>query len=345
LNIWDSPTPYPSWNKVFYESCDLLLAISKQTKNINEVVLGSKADTRLIKYLPHGLNENVFKPLDKSSKEFTEFKSNVFPEGNDFTMFFNSRNIRRKQIPDTMLAFRMFLDKLPKVEAHRCSLILHTDIVSEHGTDLEAVRKTLFAYYPKAIKFSTSKLSSEDMNKLYNLSDGQIQLTSNEGLGLSLTEAILSGTPIIANVQGGMIDQMRFTDEEGKWIEYSKDFPTNHKGKYRDHGEWVFPVYPTNISIQGSPKTPFISDDRCSPEDAAEQIFNLYNLSSEEREERGLKGREWAMNEAGFTGKIMGERAIEYMNELFSTWKPREKYELINATKHEEEIIDNPILY
>jgi len=29
-------------------------------------------------------------------------------------------------------------------------------------------------------------------------------LTSNEGWGLSLTEALLAGTPIIANVTGGM---------------------------------------------------------------------------------------------------------------------------------------------
>ena len=40
LNIWDSPMPYPLWNKPYYESCDLLMAISKQTKNINKVVLG-----------------------------------------------------------------------------------------------------------------------------------------------------------------------------------------------------------------------------------------------------------------------------------------------------------------
>lgn len=39
LEIWDSPFPYPLWNKPFYESCDLLMAISKQTKNINKVVL------------------------------------------------------------------------------------------------------------------------------------------------------------------------------------------------------------------------------------------------------------------------------------------------------------------
>ena len=35
----------------------------------------------------------------------------------DFILFFNSRNIRRKQIPDTMWAFKMFLDSLPKEEA------------------------------------------------------------------------------------------------------------------------------------------------------------------------------------------------------------------------------------
>ena len=39
LNIWDSPLPYPLWNKSYYESCDLLMAISKQTANVNKVVL------------------------------------------------------------------------------------------------------------------------------------------------------------------------------------------------------------------------------------------------------------------------------------------------------------------
>lgn len=39
LNIWDD-LPYPMYNKSFYESCDALLAISKQTENINRCVLG-----------------------------------------------------------------------------------------------------------------------------------------------------------------------------------------------------------------------------------------------------------------------------------------------------------------
>lgn len=39
LNIWDD-LPYPMWNKPFYESCDALFSISKQTYNINKWVLG-----------------------------------------------------------------------------------------------------------------------------------------------------------------------------------------------------------------------------------------------------------------------------------------------------------------
>ena len=32
-NIWDD-LPYPRWNEPFYESCDLIMNISKQTHNI-----------------------------------------------------------------------------------------------------------------------------------------------------------------------------------------------------------------------------------------------------------------------------------------------------------------------
>lgn len=38
LDIWDD-IPYPMYNRAFYESCDGLLAISKQTDNINRQVL------------------------------------------------------------------------------------------------------------------------------------------------------------------------------------------------------------------------------------------------------------------------------------------------------------------
>ena len=347
LNIWDD-YPAPLYNKAFYESCDALLAISKQTKLINELVLGEKANKKVIKYVPHGLNHEMYYPIEKEDelKELEAFKSQVFGgEEKDFVVFFNSRNIRRKQIPDTMLAFRLFLDTLPKEKADKCAMVMHTEIVSDHGTDLEAVRKVLFPKYPKAIYFSTNKLDSKQLNQFYNLADAQILLTSNEGWGLSLTEAILAGTVIIANVTGGMQDQMRFEDEYGNWFTPSPKIPSNHTGRYKNHGSWAFPVYPTNRSIQGSPKTPYIWDDRCTAEDAAARISEVYALDREMRKDLGKTGRHWAVNEAGFTGEHMGVRAINAIDKLFNTWTPREKYELININEIKEDTIDHEFVY
>ena len=342
LNIWDSPSPYPLWNKTYYESCDLLMGISKQTVNINKVVLGDKADNRVITYVPHGVNQNIFKPLEATTSELVEMKKKIFGEKEyDFTLFFNSRNIRRKQIPDAIWAFRLFLDKLTPEQAQKCAFVLHTEPVSDHGTDLTAVVNYLLPDHKQNVYFSTDRLSTEGLNLLYNIADAQILLSSNEGFGLSLAEAIVSGTPIIANVQGGMQDQMRFENENGDWLDFTPDFPSNHRGTYTTCGEWAFPVFPSNISIQGSPKTPYISDDRCRPEDAADQIHAIYSLSPEERKRKGLAGREWALGEAGFTSEIMGQRVIDSFEQLFATWEPRETFELINATTHKPDTTRN----
>ena len=347
LNIWDD-YPAPLYNKAFYESCDALLAISKQTKNINEIVLGDKAKDKVIKYVPHGLDPKYYFPIDKNSEAIQNVKKQVFGDDEvDFVLFFNSRNIRRKQVPDTMWAFKMFLDSLPQEKADKCRFLLHTEVVHSAGTDLGVIRELLFEEkYPKAIVFSTQKLSTNDLNLLYNLSDVQILLTSNEGWGLTLTEAMLSGTPIIANVTGGMQDQMRFEDENGNWFTPTPEVPSNHTGKYKNHGEWAFPVFPTNRSIQGSPQTPYIWDDRCKAEDAADRIKEVYNLSHNERVKLGMKGREWALSdEAGFTSKKMSNRIIEAIDELFDTWKPREKYELINTNDISKKIQTHNLVY
>jgi glycosyltransferase involved in cell wall biosynthesis len=347
LNIWDD-YPAPMYNSAYYEACDLLMGISKQTVNINKIVLGDKGKNKIFKYVPHGLNEDVYKPIGKTNKDFISFKNRILKNReSDFTVFFNSRNIRRKQIPDTMLAFRAFLDSLSEEKAQKCHMVLHTELVTDHGTDLEAVREYFFEEkYPNNVIFSTQKLPSKELNYLYNIADVQILLTSNEGWGLTITEAILSGTPIIANVTGGMQDQMRFVDNEGKWFTPSPELPSNHRGTYKEHGEWAFPVYPTSRSIQGSPATPYIFDDRCRWEDAAEKLKQVYNLPKEKREALGLIGRDWALSdEAGFTSKRQAERVMEAFTELFKTWKPREKYELINANKYKGKSLKHNLIY
>ena len=349
LNIWDD-YPAPMYNQAFYESCDLLMGISKQTVNINRIVLDDRIGNRILKYVPHGLNHEHYFPVKEDDPKYLEFKKTVLgpdAETTKFVAFFNSRNIRRKQIPDAMMAYKVFLDSLPKEKADKCRFLLHTELVSDAGTDLEAVRELLFEEkYPKLVIFSTNKLQQEQLNYLYNIADVQILLTSNEGWGLTITEAMLAGTPIIANVTGGMQDQMRFEDENGDWFTPNPNVPSNHTGKYKKHGEWAFPIFPASRSIQGSPQTPYIFDDRCRWEDAVDRIKEVYDLGRDERKRRGLKGREWAMtDEAGFNSVIQGQRTIDAFDELFNTWETREFYELINTNEYKGKFLNHKIVY
>ena len=349
LNIWDN-YPAPIYNKTFYESCDALLGISKQTVNINKLVLGDKGDNKVIGYVPHGVDPKVFRPLtveEREGEEYTSFVSKMNKEKDiEFTVLYNSRNIRRKQVPDTILAFKHFVDGLPEGKKKKAMLLLHTQAVDGNGTDLPAVIELLA---PESqgynIHFTGGPLPPEHMNYLYNLADTTILLSSNEGWGLALTESLLTGTPFIANVTGGMQDQMRFI-KDGKWMELDKDFPSNHRGTITECGPWAFPVYPTSRSLVGSPTTPYIWDDRCDPEHATIRLREIYDMPTQEREAAGMKGLEWATGpEAGFTSPIMGERVIENIDRLFAEWTPREGSELILAGDLEENNINHSLIY
>jgi hypothetical protein len=336
LNIWDD-LPAPNYNRAYYESCDALLAISKQTKFINEVVLGEKAASKIIKYIPHGLNPEIFKPVEVPP----QIKENIIGD-KEFVVFFNSRNIRRKSIPDLIWSYRIFIEKLSVEERKKCLLLLHTQPIDDNGTDLPKVVETLNNIEGFDVRFSPNKLSSEELNYLYNLADVTCLLTSNEGWGLTLTESMLAGTMILANATGGMQDQMRFTDEKGEWYTPSLEVPSNNTGKYKKHGKWAIPVFPSSRSIQGSPPTPYIWDDRCDPVEVAEKLEQIYWMSKEERKQNGLEGRQWCLSEqAGFNTFAQAQRVIEALDELFETWSPREDYELFkvdglpdNTTKH-----------
>ena len=69
-------------------------------------------------------------------------------------------------------------------------------------------------------------------------------------------------------------------------------------------------------------------------------------MTREERKALGAKGREWAISdEAGFTSKHQANRVMEAFNELFDTWEPREKYEIINATEYKGKHLTHKLYY
>jgi glycosyltransferase involved in cell wall biosynthesis len=172
-------------------------------------------------------------------------------------------------------------------------------------------------------------------------------LTSNEGWGLSLTEALLTGTPIIANVTGGMQDQMRFVDENGNWFTPSAEIPSNHTGKYKNMVNGLFQYSQQIVQFKDHLLLLIFGMIDVRPEDAAEQIMNLIQyVSKEERQECGLAGLEWAAGEeAGFTSYHMAQRAIKYVDQTFETFKPRLNYEFINVNEVKEDKLPHKLLY
>jgi glycosyltransferase involved in cell wall biosynthesis len=246
---------------------------------------------------------------------------------------------------DLIAAYKIFKESLPKEEQDDICLVLHTAPSDNNGTDLVAV-KHLMLGEDDSVRFSTSKLSTEGMNFLYNLADITVLPSSNEGWGLALTESMMAGTMIMANVTGGMQDQMRFEDENGKWIEFDKNFCSNHFGTYKKHGKWAIPVFPSNTALVGSPKTPYIFDDRLDFRDLAKKLQQSYEMSKEEIKERGLAGRKWVTsNESMQSARCMNENIIKYVDQTLNTWKPRKKFSFQKVDKLPIKQLQHKLVY
>jgi glycosyltransferase involved in cell wall biosynthesis len=324
-HIWDN-LPDPKYNRNHYESVDWLGCISKQTYGIVHRV-GKSTDSSTwkpledwqIKYVPHGINSDVFKPVEVKDDEL---KTKLFGEKKyDFVLFYNNRNIRRKQPSDVIYSFKLFCDQLSKEDADKCLLLMHTAPVDENGTDLPAVVDALCPY---DVKFTGMKLEQDKLNEIYNLVDCTINIANNEGFGLTTAESLMAGTPIIANVTGGLQDQMGFNFTEDDYVSIG----SLHNKKWIDqkHGEWIIPIWSSAINLTGSIPTPYIFDDRVNDEVVAEAIGKMYKLGKKKRKERGLKGREFMIK--NLSNKIMCDKMIGGIDTTLENWKPRERFNL-----------------
>lgn len=288
-HVWDN-FPYPKYNKIWYDSSDVVVAISKVTHEIVKNVSPS-VETH---YLPHAVDPSYYKRLpDEDIKQLKE-GSNVHDK---FVVFWNNRNARRKQPGTLIFWFKEFLDK---VGHDKAELIMHTDPNDPNGPNLHAILHEL-GIVDGQVKFSVRKLSFEHLAALYNLADVTVNISDAEGFGLATLESLSCGTPIIVNMTGGLQEQV--TDGE----------------------EWFgVGIEPSSKAVIGSQDIPYIYEDRISKDDFLQALETLYNMSKEERYELGSKGIDHVKNKYNFSKYVTTWRELlKDVHDRHGSWETR----------------------
>jgi glycosyltransferase involved in cell wall biosynthesis len=330
-HIWDD-LPDPKYNRDYYESCDWLGCISRQTYGIVKRVGALESETIKpledwqVKYVPHGINSDTYKPVEVPA----EFRKQVLGDKDyKFVLFWMNRNIKRKQPSDVIWAFNKFRDSLPEEDKDKVCLIMHTAPIDQNGTNLIEVQKTIAPDCD--IKFSTDRVNQEQLNWLYNLSDATINIAGNEGFGLVTAESVMAGTPSIVNVTGGLQDQCGFK-VDGKYLTADDYVEIGSLHNYRDwedkvtHGSWVKPVWPRVQTMVGSVPTPYIIDDKVDVYEVADAIKYWYDKTPQERKEAGLEGRKEFMGEMGLSAKNQNKQMADGIETAMKNWKPKKKF-------------------
>jgi glycosyltransferase involved in cell wall biosynthesis len=262
-HVWDN-YPVPDFNEQFYKSCDFIGCISKLTHDIVKT-LGMEDCSD---YIPHAVNSDIFTqfPMEK----VLELKEQTLKSNKDkFIIFYNSRNARRKMTSDIVKTFKMFIDEVGKEKAF---LLMHTDPFDKEGANLIEVARML-GIDASQIAFSSDRVPPEQMAVFYNVADVTINISNNEGFGLSCLESLSCGTPVIINKTGGLQDQP--IDDEGN--------------------EFGVIIEPATRTLTGSQEIPYILDDRVADEDVVEALKKMYKMTMKDRMEMGKQAREWTL--------------------------------------------------
>ena len=250
-HVWDN-YPYPVFNKKFYDSNDYIATISKVTDDIVRNVSPDVSCT----YIPHAVKGDIF--VSKSVEERRQLREQSLHEldRDKFIVFWNNRNARRKQSGTLVWWWKEWLDKNDLHD--KAQLLMHTDPRDPHDQDLVQIIDHL-GLNNREVLISTNKVDLPIMAAFYNMVDVTVNIADAEGFGLATLESLSCGTPIIANMTGGLQEQI-----------------------IGEGGPFGIPLFPVSKCVIGSQQVPYIHEDRVSKDHFLSALDNMYDMGSEE---------------------------------------------------------------
>lgn len=180
------------------------------------------------------------------------------------------------------------------------TLLMHTQPDDPEGPNLYSAVEMLGI--GDSVIFSPERVEFEKMNILHNISDCCINLAYAEGFGLATLEAMKVGKPIIALKTGGLTRQV-----------------VDH----RDGSENGVALDVTCQTMVGSQQVPFIFEDYCTAEAAADAIMKIYELSEEERTALGEKARSYVQSEFALQDTV--DKWHDTLINLVDNWRDQYK--------------------
>ena len=188
-HVWDN-YPYPTYNKSFYDSTDVIAAISKVT---HDIVANVAPDVEN-HYVPHAVDSSVFIPLSK--QDVNTLKKDQFGDDQRITFFWNNRNARRKQSGSLIFWFNEFAEE---VGPENVRLLMHTDPKDPNGQNLESIIADL-GIDDGRVLISNKKVSPTVLAAMYKMADCTVNISDAEGFGLATLESLSCQTPIIVTM-------------------------------------------------------------------------------------------------------------------------------------------------
>jgi len=199
-----------------------------------------------VREIPHGVDSTAFQPMgDESIAAWKKQYLNVDPD--TFVVVAINRNSTRKQFPYSILAFKEFRKIVPN-----SIMYCHTSIVDQ-GSDLRKVLADLGLNPATDVVFPGRYSPSQPaptyiLNQFYNCGDVFLTTHLGEGWGLTVTEAMAAGVPVVAPNNTCMPQQLGSESERGYmydckdklWIDSSGFRP---KGLIPDIVEQLLKVY------------------------------------------------------------------------------------------------------